>query len=410
MSKRLRPLLPLLATMLWACGDTIGPGEPITELPRELSVAEGKLIDADNRFAFRLFREVVAQDTTEGNIFISPLSVAMALGMTYNGAAGETREAMARTLELQGLDIQEVNEAYRSLIDLLRGLDPRVEWILANSIWYRETLVPLPQFLDVNRQYFDAEVAGLDFNDPAVAARINGWVDDATRGRITEIVPDPMPMNIVMYLINAVYFKGAWTDPFDPDRTRSRPFTLASGSEVMVAMMAREQARTLPLARLDEGLIFELPYSRGAHVMTVVLPAEGMDLGTISDGLDADRWNTWMASLDSTSVFIELPKLEFAYELTLNDVLSALGMGIALTPAADFSNMYQGGGPWIDEVKHKTFVKVDEEGTEAAAATSVSMVESLPPTITVDRPFFFAIRERFSGTVLFMGRVMDPNT
>ncbi|MFQ6047455.1 MAG: serpin family protein, partial [Gemmatimonadales bacterium] len=187
-----RPLLCASAGLaITACGDSFGP---IDELPRQLTVAEQKLVEADNRFAFKLFKEINSQEEPDKNVFISPLSVAMALGMTYNGAAGTTREAMQQTLELQGMTIQEVNESYRSLIDLLQDLDPAVEWILANSIWYTTTFItPLQSFIDVNRTYFDAEVRGLDFSSPAASDAINSWVNDKTRGRIEKIVPEEIP-------------------------------------------------------------------------------------------------------------------------------------------------------------------------------------------------------------------------
>ncbi|UCG85011.1 MAG: serpin family protein, partial [Gemmatimonadota bacterium] len=185
-----RPILPLLAVataaVVTTCTDGTGPEpapEPITELPRELSIAEGKLIESDNRFAFKLLSEVNEQEGDK-NIFISPLSVAMALGMTYNGAAGSTQEAMQQVLELQDMSLQEVNESYRSLIDLLRNLDPRVEFLLGNSIWYQHTMTFEQDFLDLNRDYFDAEVTPLDFSNPAASQTINGWVNDKTNGRI----------------------------------------------------------------------------------------------------------------------------------------------------------------------------------------------------------------------------------
>jgi serpin B len=186
----------LFVSSLTACaaGDVLGP---LTDLPRELTVAETKLVEADNRFAFKLFRAINEQEAPDRNVFISPLSVAMALGMTYNGAAGTTREAMARTLELEGMTIEDVNQAYRDLIDLLRTLDTGVEFLLANSIWHRPQFTPLPAFLELNRQFFDAEVQALDFARADAASLINQWVDQATRGKIPTIVPDPIPLAAV---------------------------------------------------------------------------------------------------------------------------------------------------------------------------------------------------------------------
>ena len=191
----------VLTIALAQCGsDPLGP---IDELPRDLTRAETRLIEIDNSFGLKLFREINAQDPGK-NLFVSPLSVAMALGMTYNGADGETQQAMARTLELEGMTIQEVNEAYRDLISLLLDLDPRVEFALANSIWYRNTMTFEQAFLDINRDYFNAEVTGLDFADPAAAGTINNWVNENTNGKIPEIVDDPIKDDLVMFLINAI--------------------------------------------------------------------------------------------------------------------------------------------------------------------------------------------------------------
>jgi serpin B len=396
-----------LAAGLTACGEPLGP---ITELPRELTVAERQLVQSDNRFAFKLFREINAQDTTGGNIFISPVSVAMALGMTYNGAFGETRAAMERTLELDGLSLADVNASYRSLIDLLQGLDPEVEFAVANSIWYRQGVAMLPAFLDATRTYFDARVDSVDFQDPATVERINNWVSEQTRGKITEIVKAPIPANVVAHLINAIYFKGDWTFQFEKARTASRPFTLADGSTTSVPMMSR--ATETPMRALFSGglAVGDLAYGGGAYRMTIVLPADPDGADRLAEELTQEQWDAWMAGLDSAEVLVSLPRFTATYDLEMKDVLTALGMGIAFGGQADFSNMVQGGGIWIDKVVHKTFVDVNEEGTEAAAATDVVMAESAPPSIVVDRPFVFAIRERYSGTILFMGKIVNPTT
>jgi serine protease inhibitor len=364
----------VLAALAVRCSDDpVSPAAEINQLPRDLTAAEQELIESDNAFGLKLFREIHAQEDAGKNLFISPLSVAMALGMTYNGAAGTTYEAMQETLELQGLSLEEVNQSYRSLIDLLAGLDPTVEWLLANSIWYRQTLPVRQEFLDVNSEYFDALVAALDFSHPDAAPTINNWVNEKTNGRIEEIVDDPIPWYVCMYLINAIYFKGDWTVQFDPELTADRPFYLADGSEKQVPMM------TYP------GVV-EAGYYRASII----------------------------ADLATTELNVVMPKYTLEYELEMKDVLTALGMGIAFVEgAADFSEICcTPGDVWIGKVKHKTFVDVNEEGTEAAAVTSVEMHFTTdaggPPTVYVDRPFLFVIRERISGAILFMGLIMDP--
>ncbi len=401
----------LLVGLLAACGGE--PTGPLSGLPRELSVAERQLVQTDNTFAFKLFRELNAGEDSAANVFVSPLSVAMALGMTYNGAAGETRTAMAEALDLQGMSINDVNQAYRGVIDLLRGLDARVEFQLANSLWFRPAFTPLQTFQDVTQQYFEAEARAIDFSAPDASSTINGWVDQHTNGRIKTIVPDPIPDHIVMYLINTIYFKGAWTYQFDKSLTRDAPFTLANGSEASVPMMSAAEEMPIRVSWDGNVTVVDLPYSRQAYAMTIVLPRDASGAGQLASSLTEQQWDTWLAGLDSTSMQVSLPKFTLEYAVRLNDVLKALGMAVAFDPCrADFSNMFDiqpGQNFWVDDVRHKTFVQVNEEGTEAAAATSVGIgLSSVPPRIVVDRPFLFAIRERLTGTILFLGKIMDP--
>ncbi len=399
----------LLGCLVAACGDFFGPGGPLTQLPRELTPAEQSLIEADNRFAFKLFREINAQEDPGTNVFVSPLSVAMALGLTYNGAAGATREAMGQTLEFGGMNVTEVNQAYRGLIDLLRELDSSVELLIANSVWHRQDVTVLPEFVQTVGEYFDAEVTALDFSDPAAADRMNAWVREATAGRIESIVDDPIDASVIAHLLNAVYFKGEWTHQFDRDRTAESPFELTDGSQATVEMMYHRGFRPLRYMRGDGVEVVELPYGRDAYNMVIVMPSTHQAIGELTSELTQEQWNGWIADLDETEGTISMPRFTLEYELSLNDVLKALGMEIAFSGAADFSNMFDRRGPYIGEVKHKTFVEVTEEGTEAAAVTdAVMLVSHGGPHMVLNRPFLFAIRERFSGTILFMGKIMNP--
>jgi serpin B len=398
--------LAVAAIGMAACGDRTAP---IVELPRELTVAEAKLVAADNRFAFKLFRQVATQEPTEANVLISPLSVGMALGMAYNGAAGSTRDAMQATLELQGMSLQEMNEAYQSLIVLLRDLDPAVEFILANSVWHRQEIPVVAAFLENMRSYFDADVTAMDFAAPGAADVVNGWVRDHTGGRIDEIVTPPIDPLTIMFLINAIYFKGTWTTEFDPDNTHDAAFYRIDGSTSTVRMMARDQTPVRAFMGSDF-TVAELPYGGGAWAMTIVYPHDPAAITTLASDLTEDQWNAWIAVLDSSSMSVSMPKYTVEYEIELSNVLSALGMEIAFQPyEADFSNLVAAEDAHIDAVKHKTFMAVDEKGTEAAAVTSVEIgVTSMPPSIRVDRPFILAIRERLSGSLLFLGRIVDP--
>ncbi len=344
------------------------PPPPITALPRALTSQEQSLIAADNRFAIKLLKQANADTRdTLPNLFVSPLSVAMALSMTYNGAATTTEAAMRSTLELDSMTVGELNEANQSLIALLRGLDPHVRFEIANSIWYSLAFSVEQPFLDANRTYFDARVEALDFTSPTAAPTINTWVDQQTHGLIHEIVPDPLPQNALMYLINAIYFKGDWTRQFDKQLTTPRPFHLDDGSTVSV--------------------------------------------DSVLASLTLDDWNAWIARLDTAFTELYVPKFKLENNLTLNGPLASLGMGIAFSDAADFSQMTQGGGVKISEVKHRTYVDVNEEGTTAAAVTSVGIVPtSVPVPVSVDRPFLFVLREKLSGTILFMGVIRHPTT
>ncbi len=401
-----RPIYAVLVGALIACGDGTAP---ILELPRTLTVAESKLVEADNRFAFKLFREIASQEPADANVFISPVSVGMALGMAYNGAAGTTRDSMQQSLELQGMSLNEVNEAYQSLIGLLRDLDPAVEFLLANSVWYRQDLTVVTAFLDNMTQYFGADVTAMDFDAPGAADVINGWVRDHTAGRIDEIVASPIDPLTVMFLINAIYFKGAWTHRFETDRTRDAPFHRVDGSTATVRMMSREE--TPVRAYMDGSItVAELPYGGGAWAMTIVYPTDPAGITELSADLTESQWNSWVGAMDSTTIQVSMPKYTLEYEIELSAVLEALGMAEAFKPTvADFSNLVTRSDAYISAVKHKTFVQVNEEGTEAAAATSVEVgVTSAPPIILIDRPFLVAIRERLSGTILFLGKVVNP--
>jgi serpin B len=402
-----------LAGLVVRCGqEPISGPQEITSLPRQLEEGETALVAADNAFGLKLFREIHAGEDGE-NIFIAPLSVGMALGMAYNGADGTTKEAMRVTLELQGLELPEVNESYRTLIDLLRDLDPAVEFRIANSIWYDPAYTFEQDFLQVNRDYFDAEVTGLDFADPGAAPTINNWVDRNTNGRISEIVDSPISPELVMFLINAIYFKGDWTNPFDEELTREGTFTLADGSEKSVEMMSYSQPDTVA-AYFDGNAgvqVLDMKYGGKAYSMTIVMPQQPADIDALVEGLNSEAWGRWIGGLAETRAQVTMPKFTLEYDIELNEALRALGMEVAFDPSnADFTKIYSGGERlYISKVKHKTFVDVNEKGTEAAAATSVEIgVTSLPPMIVVDKPFVFAIREKFSGAILFLGVMVDP--
>jgi serine protease inhibitor len=407
------PILILEFIFIVSCNDSlVGPEGPAGELPRELTRVEKQLIEADGQFSYELFRNTVAWDD-EDNVFISPLSISMALAMTLNGAEGETYDQMRETLHLNGMNTEEINEAFESLIELLTTVDPKVTMRIANSIWYEEGLLAEEDFLERVRSAYNASVEQLDFMDPASVDVINNWVDLHTEGLIEEII-DEIPPEMVMYLINAIYFKGDWLRQFDADDTRRADFHLETGESVQVDMMSQEE-RFATFFSNDVQMI-ELPYGDSLFSMTVLLPSDpDMPIDQfVDEKLTAQNLAGWRSNLSvgSRDVMLQLPKFEMEYEIEYNDILKAMGMELAFGEwEADFSGIADVSPQnlYISEVKHKAFIRVDEEGTEAAAATSVGVgITSMPPSITVDRPFVFIIHERESGTNLFMGKVKNP--
>lgn len=411
-----KPLIFTLSTFFMALlfltcqSDVTGPGQINGELPRELTSAEKQLVKADQSFSYDIFRQTVSYDD-EDNLFISPLSISMALAMTLNGAEDETYDQMRETLYLSGMDTEEINQAFQSLIELLITVDPKVEMNIANSVWHEQSLPVKEDFLQRLQDFYEAEVAGLDFQDPGSVDTINSWVDENTEGKIEKMI-DEIPNDMVMYLINAIYFKGDWLRKFDKEDTRKADFHLENGETVQVDMMSQKEQFAAYFS--EDVRMIELPYGDSLYTMTVLMPGDAetpLDQ-FIEEKVTQENLSDWRSNLHVSDVPLELPKFEMEYEITYNDVLKAMGMENAFDGGlADFSGIADVSPQnlYISEVKHKTFVSVDEEGTEAAAATSVGIrITSLPPSMIVNRPFVFLIYERESGTNLFMGKVKNP--
>jgi serine protease inhibitor len=369
-----------------------------------------QLVKANTQFGFKLFSQIYRQQPDQ-NLFISPTSVAIALSMTYNGAGGETQQAMARTLELTGLSLEEVNLANLALKSILESLDQNVELTIANGLWMPSQADLNPEFLQRTQQFYQAEVAELDFRDPSASEMVNSWVDRQTNGKIPQIV-DRLSPETQLLLVNAIYFKGKWSQPFETALTQNLPFTLLDGSQKQQPLMS--QTGEYRYLNNDIFQAVSLPYGEGNISFYVFLPKKEVGLSGFLDQLNADTWNSWMQEFSWQPGSIKLPRFQLEYEITLNDTLKALGMEIAFDGnRSDFSRI-QTPPPnlAIDQVKHKTFVDVNEEGTEAAASTSVGIVAtSVPPPpfeMSIDRPFFCAIRDEKTGTILFLGSIVDP--
>ena len=389
----------------------VGPGmvsKPLPETEPELIGSSEEVAQGNAQFGVDLLLELAGDEPAE-NVFISPASIAIALAMTWNGAEGDTAQAMSEVLGLGELSREEVNSAYQALVASLEDAAPEVELAIANSIWARDGIDFQQSFLDTLSEFFEADARPVDFGDPKTPDVIDAWVDEQTRGKIPTIAPRPIPPAMWMFLINAVYFKGAWVDPFEEDMTEDAPFTLSDGTQVTVPMM--RQHESFAYAETDDFQAIRLPYKGGRTSMAVVLPAKDSSLGKLMKGLDADTWREWGGLLEHQDGTIKLPKFTLEYAKGLVDPLEALGMGVAFSGDADFSGITD--GAFISAVEHKTFVEVNERGTEAAAVTSVALAGGAaapgePFEMTVDRPFLCAIDDRETGAVLFIGTIVDP--
>jgi serine protease inhibitor len=385
------------------------PGDPVIIFTEEY---QKQVIDSANRFAFDLFKPVIADAKGTENIMISPFSITSALSMTLNGAAGETFEAMRKALRLEDKTLQQINETYLKLMTEMVPVDQRVILEIANSVWVEKRLTVKEPFMTALETWYKAEARDIDVTDPDAVDIVNAWIAEKTHDKITDML-DYLHPDLNMLLINAIYFNGKWRYRFDEDDTSDEPFYVTPTSPKNVPMM--HQTENLKAAKPDDVTIVEIPYGQGNYTMVVVLPDENVTTGEVADALTPELWYNWMDILAGSTREVELsmPRFKYKYKRLLNDDLIELRMGIAFTPSADFSNISDQ-GLWISRVLHEAFIETNEEGTEAAAATIVEMIRStseiMPSTvvINIDHPFLYFIRETSTGTIVFMGGVGDP--
>lgn len=370
--------------------------------------------DIYTQFAFKLFSTIHQQQSQE-NIFISPASITNALAMTYNGAAGTTQEAMAESLEIQGMSLEEFNQANAAVKALLSDDHEAVEIRIANSLWLNQTASFLPSFLQQVTEFYQAQLNRLDFGSPTAADEINAWVREQTNDKIKGIIDSINPQSI-LYLMNAIYFKGSWRESFAEELTEERPFHLMDGTTRPHPLML-QYGRYMYLENSEVQAI-SLPYGNGRFSLYVLLPRETVNLTRFYQELNAEQWNDWINAMELQEGTIRFPRFQLDYSIALTDTLEQMGMGIAFSPnQADFSKMTSE-NVHISEVQHKTFLELNEEGTTAAAVTSVDIVrvslEEMPELepfyMIVDRPFFMAIRDNPTQTILFMGSIVNPAT
>lgn len=370
------------------------------------------VVAADTQFGLKLFGQLVKQ-TPGQNLFISPSSIAIALTMTYNGASGPTQQAMAKVLGLQGIEIDDVNQANASLRLLLTNPEPQVELTFANSLWTAQGLELQPKFLNRNRQFYEAQVTSLNFRDPRSPAKINAWVKQQTRNKISQVV-DTLSPNDVLILVNAIYFKGVWTQAFDPLQTTIEPFYGTNGRFKNHPFMA--QSGDYKYFETPDFQAVSLPYGKqGRFSLDIFLPNQKSNLAAFYKTLTAKNWQSWISQFRTRAGSVQIPRFKLEYTTQLKQALSALGMGIAFDPTqATFANL-SSVPTHIGQVTHKTFIDVNEAGTEAAGTTAVGIRATSIPVdppfkFMVDRPFFCVIRDRQTGTLLFMGSIVSPQS
>ncbi len=392
------------------CSENASTGKISAEQSDEIAASVDKsLTNANTKFGFNIFKKLVSEDKDK-NIFISPLSILMALAMTYNGAVGETSLAMAEALEFGGFDLEELNQGFKDLMVSIKNADSDIEMEIANSIWYRLGFNTREDFIERNKKYFNSEVNEIDFSAPDAPDTINKWIEEATKGKIDKMINE-IPPDVVMYLINAIYFKGNWTYPFDENMTDDDDFYLPDGTVKKVPMMSLEE--NFAYYKGDDFSGIKLPYGQEKMAMYIILPDEGVNVDTVIESLDAEKWSRIKDSFYGSQVSLIMPRYKVEYGIKLlNDVLTESGMGIAFSPEADFSGISPD-DIYISEVLHKAVIEVNEKGSEAAAATVVVMVESAMPieeiiNFVVNRPFFFVIADGRTGSILFMGKVVEP--
>lgn len=398
--------------LLAGCGDSTSPPQLSgTNLPTAVAEASASgtrvdpaIVAADNAFGLGLLRALV-QGSGDMNVAISPISVSLALQIAYNGAAGATQQAMAQTLQLGALSTQQLNDANAALQASLIDGDSAVTLNVANSLWMHLDDNPvLPSFTQMDETYYGATIGNLS----GAPANVNSWIADETHGLITQVLPPGNYSDVVAVLANVIYFKAQWTNSFDPSLTVRAPFETEEGSEISVEMM--HQSGSYPYLQGPNFQAVRIPYGSGRFSMLILLPESGTSLASVVDGITPALLTQWVTQMQVQSGTIALPRFTATFHTNLNDALATLGMGVAFCPYGDLSGV----APLtcIGEVDHASFVQVDESGTVAAGATTVTIIPMLVAipgfTMTMDRPFLYAVLDSQTGELLFVGALEDP--
>jgi len=371
-------------------------------------------VEGNNKFAFNIFKEI-SKDESNKNMFISPLSISMALTMTYNGARENTKAEMNKVLGYEGMDDDKINNDYKILHSYLENLDENIKLNISNSIWIKEGEDINKEFININKDIFGAKVDNLDFTKPSSVDKINNWIEKSTNKMIKDMLKGPIDGNVIMYLINAIYFKGRWQDPFDTNDNIIGEFTNSKGEKSEIDFMRKiaDSDKTF-YGEKDDFQAIKMPYDSGKVSMYAVLPKEGLDIDSFINTLDMDQWNFIKKSIgkEKEAVNVSFPKFKIEYGAKeLKEPLVSLGMKDIFSDAANLSGIRE--GIYVSSVLHQGKIEVNESGSEAAAVTIVEVRETAMPIIDetkefiANRPFIFMIEDEESGTILFMGKLEE---
>lgn len=368
-----------------------------------------QILNSNRSFAFNLFKQTFKRKA-QNNLLISPTSISLALSLLYNGASDATKAEMTNTLELQGLNLTDVNKSYQKLINILQTQED-VNLLIANSLWLKDNFAIQPSFLENNQQYYQAKITELDFELPEAKNLINNWVKESTQGKIDSIIDDIKPED-VLFIINAIYFQGKWQTQFNPDLTKTQSFHSANGQTSDYPLMT--QQGKFAYYETDDFQIVSLPYGQSGDIsMYILLPQEEISLETFVSQINSQTWQEWQKRLEDKQGLIALPKFSLEDEIDLNNILQDLGMKKAFTNQADFRDLTENKVK-VSQVKHKTFLELNEQGTEASASTSIgisltSLSINQPFQMIINRPFLYLIQDNQTNTILFIGTVQNLN-
>lgn len=405
------------AAVLSACGTTHAPVKKEEPKPDKVAISFGeddylKLSEPTNELGAQLVTK--AEPNDEGNVFVSPVSLIMALSMLQNGADEQTRDEIKDAMQVLGMDTESINRANASLLDHLQRSDEELTFKTANSIWVNDAYTLQEKFKQITKDYYLAEAQDMDITDSKSVDRMNEWVQQATNGKIDEIVQAPLDDSLVLFLVNAVYFKASWSYPFNEKATEDDDFKLVDGNVTKVLFMQMNEE--LPYLETEQFQAVSLPYGdEGKMTMDIYVPKEGKDLDDFLSSWTTENRANWKGSFETRPGTVRLPKFQLDYEILLNDVLQELGMQQAFGEGAELSKLVveDDNRLFVSKVLQKTYLSVDEKGTEAAAVTAIAMDTVSAPMgepfqFTADKPFFITIRDNEADVLLFAGKIANP--